>query len=118
VDSATLRNAGILPLLKKAEAQHSQSPVKAEERRGNDAAYVSRYGPLLRFAPFHRFFLTKTVRSSWLLIFSSAARQARLHSTRIVNLDLSGAVDESNLAKLFHEKARGTVVPIVSANVS
>jgi hypothetical protein len=48
----------------------------------------------------------------------AAARQARLHSTRIVNLDLSGAVDESNLAKLFHKKARGTVVPIVSANVS
>jgi hypothetical protein len=35
-----------------------------------------------------------------------------------VNLDLSGAVDESSLAILFHEKARGTVVPIVSANVS
>jgi hypothetical protein len=35
-----------------------------------------------------------------------------------VDLDLSGAVDESNLAKLFHEKALGTVVPIASAKVS
>jgi hypothetical protein len=33
----------------------------------------------------------------------AAARQARQYSTRIVNLDLSGAVDESNLAKVFHE---------------
>ena len=64
-------------------------------------------------------FLTKTLRVVLVAHpLLAAARQARLHLTRIVNLDRSGAVEESSRAILFHEKARGTVVPIVSANVS
>jgi hypothetical protein len=81
-------------------------------------AQLMLYGPLLRFAPFHRFFNQDAEGRLGCSSSLGCGSSGRLHSTRIVNLDLSGAVDESSLAILFHEKARWTVVPIVSANVS